>query len=163
MDNPRMAVGVDSLDRTTITREGALVERARHGDRDAFALLMEPRAVRLLRTARAILGNEADAHEAAQEAMVTAWVQLPGLRDPDRFHARLSRTLVNKCRDALRRRKRVRESDLGDLELAVPDAADARIAIASVNAAFERLTADERHILVLHHLDELPLTEIAKQ
>jgi hypothetical protein len=55
--------------------------RAQRGEHDAFARLIEPRAGRMLRTARSILGNETDAYEAAQEALIAAWVDLPGLRD----------------------------------------------------------------------------------
>ena len=51
--------------------EHALVARAREGDRDAFARLLDARAERILRTARAILGNEAEAHDAAQNAFVS--------------------------------------------------------------------------------------------
>jgi RNA polymerase sigma-70 factor (ECF subfamily) len=144
-------------------RDDALVDRARRGEHDAFARLIEPRAGQLLRTARAILGNESDAYEAAQEALIAAWVRLPALRDADRFDAWLNRTLVNKCRDALRKRGRVREIDLGATDLAVPDTTQARVAEASVQAAFDRLSIDERHILVLHHLNDIPLAQIACQ
>jgi RNA polymerase sigma-70 factor (ECF subfamily) len=143
--------------------DDSLVARARRGDRDAFALLIEPRALRLLRTARAILGNETDAYEAAQEALIAAWIRLPGLRDADRFDAWLNRALVNKCRDALRRRKRVREIDISGSSLTVPDTAEEHAARAFVLAAFDRLTVDERHILVLHHLHDLPLAQIASR
>jgi RNA polymerase sigma-70 factor (ECF subfamily) len=153
------------IERAAVTRTKAnvLVDRARHGDRDAFGLLIEPRAEHLLDTARAILGDNWDAYEAAQETLVAAWVQLPALRDADRFDAWLNRTLVNKCRDALRKRKRGREIDLSATEIAGPDTAAAHIDEASVLAAFERLSVDDRHILVLHHLHDLPLAQIAVQ
>jgi len=143
------------------TKDNVLVGRAQRGDRDAFALLIEPRAGQLLQTARAILGD--DGYEAAQETLIAAWVQLPSLRDAGRFDAWLNRTLVNKCRDALRKRKRGREIDLSAIEIAGPDTAAARIDEASVLAAFERLSIDDRHILVLHHLHDLPLAQIAVQ
>ena len=138
-----------------------LVARARGGDRDAFAQLIETRTVRLLRTARALLGNEADACEAAQEALIAAWVRLPGLRDIDRFDAWLNQTLANKCRDALRRRRRVREIDVEDIEIAGPDHAAEQGEQASILAAFDRLSVDERRILVMHHLHDLSLAAIA--
>src|SRR5262245_45888 len=139
----------------------ALVARARRGDRDAFALLIEPRVHRLSRTARAILGNDTDAHEAAQEALIASWISLPRLRDVDRFDAWLNRTLVNKCRDAIRRRNRVREIDITDAGLSLPDLSEAQAAQAAVLAAFDRLSVDERHVLVLHHLHDLQLAQIA--
>jgi DNA-directed RNA polymerase specialized sigma24 family protein len=78
----------------------ALFERARSGDSDAFTALLEPRIHRLVRTARAILVNEADAHDATQRACVSAWVNLRQLRDPGRLDAWLNRLVVNQCRDA---------------------------------------------------------------
>ena len=50
-----------------------LVERARRGDDTAFGLLVEARVEATLRTARAILGNEAEAEEVTQEAFISAW------------------------------------------------------------------------------------------
>lgn len=158
---PSVTAEVEGVIPVAGSKDDALVARARRGDREAFALLVEPRTLRLLRTARVIVGNEADAYEAAQEALIAAWVRLPGLRDAGRFDAWLNRTLVNKCRDALRRRKRVREIDISGSGLTVPDTADEHAAQASVLAAFDRLSVDERHILVLHHLHDLPLARIA--
>ena len=158
-----MAVEIEGIVPATASRDDALVARARRGDHDAFALLVEPRALRLLRTARVILGNEADAYEAAQEALVAAWVRLPGLRDADRFDAWLNRTLVNKCRDNLRKRRRVREIDISESGLTTSDAAERHEARAAVLGAFDRLTVDERYILVLHHVHDLPLAQIARQ
>ena len=148
---------------TASAADDALIGRARRGDKVAFARLIEPRAAQLLRTARAMLRNESDAYEAAQEALIAAWVRLPALRDAGRFDAWLQRTLVNKCRDALRKRGRVREIELELIDVEAPDAIEAHISERAVLAAFDRLPLDERHILVLHHLHGLPLAEIASQ
>jgi RNA polymerase sigma-70 factor (ECF subfamily) len=154
---------VERIADTAVTRDDALVARAMRGDRDAFSQLIEPRALRLLRTARAILGNEADAYESSQEALIAAWVQLPTLRDANRFDAWLNRTLVNKCRDALRKRNRSREIDLSGADFPALDQTEAHLDQASVHAAFDRLSVDDRHILVLHHLDELSVAQVASR
>jgi len=144
--------------------DDALVGRARRGDSDAFGRLIEPRTQRLLRMATVILGNHADAYEAAQEALLAAWIHLPGLKDADRFDAWLNRTLVNKCRDSLRKRKRVREIDLSEADVvAVGDGHDDRAAHAAVLGAFDRLSVEHRQILVLHHVEDLPLDRIAHE
>jgi RNA polymerase sigma-70 factor (ECF subfamily) len=157
---------------TVAVRENSdaeLVTRAQHGDRDAFALLIEPRADRVLRTARAILGNEMEAHDAAQNALLSAWVHLPRLRDVDRFDAWIGRVLRNECAAALRRRGRSREIDLSAAESgpsaapASPDTSDATLETAAVKAAFGRLSVEHRMILLLHHLHGLPLDEVARQ
>lgn len=91
-----------------------LLQRARARDPEAFELIVLAKAEPLLRTARAILGNEADARDAVQETLISAWRRLPELRQLDRFDAWIGRTLINECRDGLRRRRRVQELPLAD-------------------------------------------------
>jgi RNA polymerase sigma-70 factor (ECF subfamily) len=139
----------------------SLVARAATGDRDAFATLIGSRVDRSLRTARAILGNDAEAHDATQDALVAAWVHLPRLRDPSRFDAWLHRLLVNGCREALRRRRRSREVQV-EVDAPMADFARGSLETASVKAAFGRLSVDARSILLLHHLHGLPLEQVAR-
>lgn len=145
------------------TAVATLVEMAARGDQRAFEQLVEGRVDRIFRTACAILGNEADARDATQETFIAAWVRLPRLRDSDRFDAWLNRVVLNACRDALRHRQRSREIDLEGLERSGGDAQGEVAERAAFNAAFERLNPAERAILVLHHLHQLPLSEIASQ
>ncbi len=148
----------------------ALVERAQAGDRAAFGELVERRIDHAHRTARAILGNEADARDATQEAFLDAWRQRARLRDPARFDAWLGRILVNGCRELLRgrRRRAVREIAVGDLldpldTVAAPGPApdEQTAALDTLERAFEQLAASDRAILVLHHLERQPLADIA--
>jgi RNA polymerase sigma-70 factor (ECF subfamily) len=141
-----------------------LVSRARAGDREAFGQIVLATGEQHLRTALAILGNEADARDAVQEAYVSAWRGLGGLRDVERFDAWLGRIMVNECRMALRRRGRVREIQMpahlegrtsGHQPAHQPDRDG------GFDAAFERLNADQRSILVLHHLHGYGVGEIA--
>ena len=61
---------------------------------------------RLDAAARLILRDGDLARDAVQDAMVRAWRDLPGLRDPDRFDAWLRKLTVNACIDVARRRRR---------------------------------------------------------
>lgn len=143
--------------------DATLVARARAGDRDAFAMLIERRAGQVLRTARAILRDEGDAWDASQQTLVSAWLHLPSLRHPDRFDAWLNRTLVNACRETLRRRRRSREIDVDPSPIASADHSSASVETMAVQAAFARLSVEDRQILLLHHLHGLPLAEVARQ
>jgi len=148
-----------------------LVELAGHGDHDAFSMLVEGRLHRAFRTASAILGNEADARDVVQEAFVSAWLKLPRLRDAQRFDAWLNRIVLNRCRDALRRRQRSREIALDGVLADTLDTASARspeligerLDMTLLNAAFERLPLHQRHLLVVHHLHHEPVANIARQ
>jgi RNA polymerase sigma-70 factor, ECF subfamily len=156
----------------TTRAEASLVERARTGDREAFERLVDGRLTATFRIAMAILGNEADARDATQEAFLRAWRDLPGLREADRFDGWFGRILVNACRSAVRgrRRRAVREISVG----ALPDGgegfdpagptADTRAADAEVlDRALDRLSQADRTLLALHHFEELSLEAIGLQ
>lgn len=142
-----------------------LLLRARAGDREAFELIVVAKGEQLFRTALAILGSEADARDATQEAFIHSWRQMSGLRDVDRFDAWLGRILINECRMSLRRRGRVREVAMDSpsrLDARVPTDNPASDSTATdFDDAFARLTVDQRTILVLHHMHGYPVREIA--
>jgi RNA polymerase sigma-70 factor (ECF subfamily) len=62
-----------------------LVEAARRGDQAAFVDLVRSSGDRLFAIAQRILRDVDRAEDALQDALVIAWRDLPGLRDPDRF------------------------------------------------------------------------------
>ena len=157
---------------TATAGEALLVDRARSGDRDAFEALVDIRLGSAFRMAMAILGNEADARDATQDAFVRVWRDLPSLRDADRFDQWFGRILVHTCRTAVRGRGRrwVREvavtampgAGVGFDPAAEPQ--DLRSnADEMVGRALDRLTVAERTLLVLHYYEDLSLTEIANR
>lgn len=149
---------------TVAVRDEDLVERAAAGDVDAFEALVAARLNRAFRTASAILGSEADAYDVVQEAFVATWRHLPKLRDRTRFDAWLNKMIVNRCRDVLRRRRRSREVALdGALDLRSEDSMDAASDMAALTTAFERLSVDHRHLLVMHHLHRVPVADLARE
>ena len=156
---------------TVLTPRGVLVERARAGDRSAFEALLDRWLDQAFRIALAILGREADARDATQDAFLLAWRELPKLRDPERFDGWLSRIVVNSCRGVRRGRWRVtiREISLDDVPGHAEPASEFEAAwgerpasLDAIEHAFERLPVPERAILVLHHLEHRPVVEIAE-
>jgi RNA polymerase sigma-70 factor (ECF subfamily) len=157
---------VDVTERIAVAAasDGDLVARAASGDVDAFEALVAARLNRAFRTASAILGSEADAHDVVQEAFVATWRHLPKLRDHDRFDAWLNKMIVNRCRDALRRRRRSREVGLeGALDLRSEDATGSAAEISALSSAFDRLNVEQRHLLVTHHLHRVPVRDLARE
>jgi RNA polymerase sigma-70 factor (ECF subfamily) len=152
-----------------------LVRRAALGDAVAFDRLIATRLDRCYRLAYAILANEADAADATQEAVVSAWRQISRLRDERSFDGWLNRIVANAARMSRRHRVRLREirvepAEDGECATVGADhldpAAGRQIeAVASADAigrAFERLREQDRLIIVLHHVEERPVAEIAR-
>lgn len=142
-----------------------LVVRAQGGDVDAFSALTAGRTDRLFAVARLILRHDELAADAVQDALLGAWLDLRGLRDPDRFDAWLHRLLVRACYRAARRRRdrEVVELTLGSaFEPATPDAQRAVAVRDQLDRGFRRLSAEQRAVIVLHHYLGLSLVESAE-
>ncbi len=140
-----------------------LVERARQGDHDAFAQLVDPALARLDAAARLILRDPELARDAVQETLIRAWRDLPGLRDPERFDAWLHRLTVHACLDLVRsRRRRPIEVELNAIDS--PTASDHAGTLADrelVDLALRRLDPGHRAVVALHYLLGMPLPDVA--
>jgi RNA polymerase sigma factor (sigma-70 family) len=141
-----------------------LVEQARSGDREAFASLVAMTSDRMYAIAIRILRDGHLAEDALQGALITAWRQLPTLRDPARFEAWLRRLLVHACY-AEARRRRSWSANVRVLPVDGPVGPDGLISIVERDAldrAFRRVSVEHRAVFVLHHHLGLQLTEIAE-
>lgn len=140
-----------------------LVERAGRGDSDAFGQLVRERIARLDAAARLILRDPELARDAVQEALVGAWKDLPGLRDPDAFDAWIHRITVRSCLGILRRRRRrVIEVELTPTaDVPTADVGAFVVDRAEVEAALGHLSPDHRAIVVVHFFLGLPLPDAA--
>jgi RNA polymerase sigma-70 factor, ECF subfamily len=78
--------------------EEVLIRRIRDGERDLFYELIRPYERRVFAAALAILRNEADAEDAAQEAMLKAFKHIHQFRAESRFSTWLIQITVNEAR-----------------------------------------------------------------
>ncbi len=155
--------------------DDALVLRARTGDAAAFGVLVDSRIDRCYRLAWSILSNDADAADATQDALLSAWRQLPRLRDPAVFDSWLNRIVANAALMARRHRVRLREVSVRPTgpaaespqpvprqDLQARTQMDEFVDNDAIARAFDRLRPQDRMILVLHHVEERPVAEIAR-
>ena len=141
-----------------------LVEAARRGDREAYADRIRPRGDRLFSLAQRILRDVDRAEDALQDALVIAWRDLPGLRDPDRFDAWLHRLVVRSCiHEAVRERRLM--VNLRVLPIETPASQDDLLSVGDrdqLERGFRRLDPQQRAILVLRHFAGFEPAEIAE-
>lgn len=141
------------------------VRRAQHREREAFEMLVEQHMAAVFRLAAAIVGPT-DAADVTQETFLTAWQQLPRLREPDAFPAWLRRICVNRARNWLRDAKRSRPSAPSEsAEWRAAVSADFGAAVearAVLEPAFDQLTPDQRSILALHYSLGYSIAEAAE-
>lgn len=153
--------------------EAELVRRARRGDREAFAGLVERHKRRAYYAALGLVGSHEDALDLSQEAFVRAF-RAAGTLDPDRpFYAWLYTILRRLCfnflRDRAQRARSLEEarawiaSDaLARADSANPERrAEIEELVRGLAAAIETLPVHEREVLVLKEFEGLRYREIA--
>jgi RNA polymerase sigma-70 factor (ECF subfamily) len=126
--------------------------------------LIRVRQDHLFATAQRVLRDIDRAEDALQDALVIAWRDLRGLRDPDRFDAWLQRLLINVCINHATRERR-RTANLRVLPVDGPAGPDDLLSVADrdlLERGFRRLPPEQRAILVLNHYLGYAPSEIAE-
>ncbi|HVF31673.1 MAG TPA: sigma-70 family RNA polymerase sigma factor [Acidimicrobiales bacterium] len=134
------------------------------GDRDALDRLLRRHAERLHAVCRRVMGNDADAADALQEAMIAIVRGLARFDGRSAFSTWTYRVATNACLDELRRRRR-RPEPVEDevLDVASPTVRDPLEGIgdrADIDAALGRLAPEFRAAVVLRDLVGLDYAEI---
>jgi RNA polymerase sigma-70 factor (ECF subfamily) len=141
-----------------------VIERAQRGDREAFGHVAHAYGDALFALAERILRDADRADDALQQTLVSAWQELPRLREPERIEAWLRRILVRACYSETRRTSRwamvLRPLDV---DLGGEDAGERTVDDRDLlERGFRRLPTDQRAILAMHHYLGLSPAEIAE-
>ena len=155
-----------------------LMTAAKHGDREAFDLLVASVRGRAFHLAQGLVGSREDALELAQEAFLKTYRARATYRDGEPFLPWFQRILRNTCFSHLKRKGRVATTSLsapsgreedggeGDWEL-VSREPDPTLSLEGGErarifwGAYQGLGANQREILALRHFRELSYQEIA--
>jgi RNA polymerase sigma-70 factor (ECF subfamily) len=98
-----------------VDAEAALVARLKAGDESAFETLVRAQIGRMLVVARRIVGSEAEAEDAVQEAFLSAFRGVGSFDGRSRLSTWLHRILVNAALMRLRKTRARREGSIDDL------------------------------------------------
>lgn len=156
--------------------DAAVVHRVLAGDTAAFALLMRRFNRGLYRLSRAIIGDDAEAEDALQEAYLNAYRCLRQFRGDSSLATWLSRLVVNECLGRMRRSARrqnvipmTRSPADGEIEavpsdeVGAPDvAADRAQMRAILERSIDALPESFRAVFVLRSVEELSVEETAQ-
>jgi RNA polymerase sigma-70 factor (ECF subfamily) len=149
-----------------------LVARARAGDVVAFDALYLSCQAGIYSFIRSQVREEELAADLTQQTFVRAWESLPRLKEAGAFLGWLHRIAANLVRDEVksgRARLEVIASEMADDPLAPPatppgpeEAAISAGLQEAVWAAIAELSADQRGVVVMHHLEDMSVAEIAR-
>jgi RNA polymerase sigma-70 factor (ECF subfamily) len=143
-----------------------LVTLAKRGDHDAFTRLVDGSVDRLYTVANLILRDADRAQDAVQEALVSAWRDLPALRDAEAWDAWLYRLTVWSCYRQARRDRRRTEVELRTMPDAtrdhVGDVALPWVDRDRLERELGRLPVDQRAVIVAHFYLGYPISEVAE-
>jgi RNA polymerase sigma factor (sigma-70 family) len=146
-------------------REVALTGTDARTTADRILHLADAELDRAYRLAGLILGNQFEAEDATQDALLRAWRSADSLRDVERFQAWFDRILVNVCRDRLQRRGSVRVVQIHDA-IGFDAATDPFRAFLDRDEVMRALTSlddDLRIVILLHYWDDLTLEGVAER
>jgi RNA polymerase sigma-70 factor (ECF subfamily) len=109
-----------------------------------------------------LLGDSGEAQDAVQEALARAWRAWPRMREPDSVGAWLDRIVANVCKTRIRKRMGIRHVAFDDkLEVHAPDPFRATLTRDAVGRALERLSPEQRTVVVLRYWRDMSLEQIA--
>jgi RNA polymerase sigma-70 factor (ECF subfamily) len=151
-----------------------LIRATLSGDKDAFGTLVAAHGQKLFRVAFRIMGNEADAEDVVQEAILRGYRKLDTFESRSDFGTWIYRIAVRCALDRMVDRKteatasRIDGDDLEQASLQVEDSAggpDRLLLSGEIRAwqqmAMRSLTSIERTAFVLRHMEGCSTDEIA--
>jgi RNA polymerase sigma-70 factor (ECF subfamily) len=150
----------------TAETEVSLIEQAQNGDRNAFGELVRRHYQGVVLVVTRMCGDSGLAEDAAQEAFMRAWVNLPSYQPRGNLRNWLYRIAVNAALDVLRRKPEENIED--DEALLVSDQAAGpelvlieKERVALLQQAMQSLPEAARSALVLKEYGGLSYQEIA--
>ena len=139
------------------------IEKCRAGDHDAFRHVVERYQAEAIGHARAILHNREDALDAVQEAFLDAFQALGRLDLTRPFYPWFYIMLRNRCYKLANRRRKREASSSDEMQILTPTSSIPPEDTMLLEQAMLELSADDRELITLRHLDGLSYQELAER
>ncbi len=156
--------------------EKLLVKKSQSGDVESFELLISSYDKRAYNIAYRVMGNEEDAKDMAQEALLRIFRSIKDFKGQSSFSTWLYRIVTNVCLDELRRRKNEKyvsmdstiQTDSGELHMELcsdketPESVYERVEQRElIKSAISELNEDYRSVIVLRDIQGFSYEEIS--
>ena len=145
------------------------IDRVKGGDKEAFAWLVDQYRDMIYTVCLRMLGSDADAEEAAQDAFVKAYRSLASFQGRSKFSTWIYRIAYNQCISLIRKRVKmidlvdeVPEGEISEGDLSGLDALSAEERSKYLHMAIEALPETDSVVITLFYYEELSLEEIAE-
>ena len=150
-----------------LAKESDYIQKAKDGDIHAFRFLVDENKDILLSLAQSILKERSWAEDVLQDALIKVFHKIGSFREKSSFKTWLYRIIINSCYNELKKRKTyqalkeaAKVNQPSSVEHKNPlKAAERKLYI---QAALDKLKADEALLLRLYYLCELSVGEIAE-
>ena len=147
------------------TDEQLAAEAARQGDGPAFAALVERYRARVWRICFRLLGNEHDAHDAAQEVFVRLFFERGRFAGQSKFSTWVHAVALRTCLTLRRGRSRRQRHEQAAAEAATRKQDSAQVPAAGLHMDLERmlesLDEEDRALVILKHAEGYSYEELA--
>ena len=139
-----------------------LVAKAKKGDDNAFAKLIEKKKDNLYRIAYSYVKNQEDALDIVSETVFKAYTTLATLKNPDYFYTWLTRITINSSINHIKKHSKVIPMELAGVENDfVLSETDQESTIDLYNA-IDKLDENLKTVIVLKYLEDMTLSEVAE-
>lgn len=148
-----------------------MVKGAQQGDQAALDALLRRHYDRIYAVCRRLAGNDADALDGAQEALITIAKRIDKFDGNSKFSTWAYRVATNACLDEMRRRARRPTTGLPEFEADISpihgsgngsDHDDRVVAQMTIEAALAQLSEEFRNAVVLRDIADMDYAQIAE-
>lgn len=135
-----------------------LIEEAKRGNADAFTELINLQMQSMYKAGRALLDNDEDVADAISETVLTCWEKIRQLRHAKYFRTWITRILINKCNDILRKRVNLFYGE----EIPEIPSHDTRFENVEWKEALHSLHKRYRLVIILYYVEGFKTSEISE-
>lgn len=144
--------------------DSELIQRAQAGERKALVEILRQLETPLYRTAYYFMGNEQDALDATQEALLKVYRYLPSYKGEAMIYTWAQRIVTNVCMDMFRKRKKVvlMEENYVQEDYHAGKEIEKGAIISDLKQAIRRLPMPQQTAIILRYVQEYNYKEISE-